>query len=465
MTPAGDVPAVMAQLSAGDLAWWEGDRRTAVHAWREVLAALTATDTARSPEPASDIRAAAEAMVRIRLLQVDGNFGPFQHEGPLRAALTACPMSQPWCAIAQADFDLFMPSFTGADPARVSEDLSGCPLTGPAAGRLAAASGDTRALTDREDLDGMGQGIRETGRLRPPNPGTWFIGAGVAGAPGAGAGVSVRFDHPDLEWGGHHLQVTAAADSLGGWTLGAGLATATRPSTELTIAAGETRGALWEASAVDPYRIRTGQGSLGIAVRQGALGARLGGSGRVDDVLTAAGDEAPGARAVVGPYASVVVGDEHAWARGGVETGFGGYTHAGWTVDARSYPTLLGGTLALRAVTTVVTTPDSPSYRLPEAGGATLLRGESAGRYRGTSLVAGQMELRHPIAGPIYGAAFVDSARVSDAPDPVDDGTWHWTVGGGVRLVLPPEHANVTRLDVGFGPGTWGIVFALGEAF
>jgi len=39
------------------------------------------------------------------------------------------------------------------------------------------------------------------------------------------------------------------------------------------------------------------------------------------------------------------------------------------------------------------------------------------------------------------------------------------SAGGGLRLVLPPERDNTTRLDVGFSPHGWGVVLAFGETF
>ena len=84
------------------------------------------------------------------------------------------------------------------------------------------------------------------------------------------------------------------------------------------------------------------------------------------------------------------------------------------------------------------------------------MRGEPAGRWRAPTLFALQAEARYPLLGPLEAAVFVDSARI--------DG-WHATVGGGVRIVLPPEGMNTTRLDIGIGPGSWGLVVGWGEAF
>ena len=79
-----------------------------------------------------------------------------------------------------------------------------------------------------------------------------------------------------------------------------------------------------------------------------------------------------------------------------------------------------------------------------------------AGYYRDETLGFGQLELRHPLEQPIELALFLDTAFI--------DGL-HWTAGGGLRLVLPPDRRNVTRLDVGFGEGTWGVVVSWGDAW
>jgi hypothetical protein len=99
---------------------------------------------------------------------------------------------------------------------------------------------------------------------------------------------------------------------------------------------------------------------------------------------------------------------------------------------------------------------DAIFWRLPGAGGSQLLRGQASGRYRG-SLLSLQAEFRYPIIGPLWGAAFADSAWIEEG--------LHWSSGGGLRLVLPPAGLNTTRLDLGFGEGSWGVVLGWGEAF
>lgn len=428
-------------ISRGDEAWWMGERGAAVDAWRKALDA--------SQEHEAPALAAVEAMARVRLLQLGGNVAPFVHEAKLNAALDACPASEPWCAIAAADWELFMPRFTGADPRHVPDILVGSPLVGPAAARIAVATGDRAALEALPDavLDGMGRGLRATGRREPPAPGTWVFGIGVGGAPGAGVGVSLRFAHPDLGWKRHRLDLIGGGDTRGGFSVGGSLFTATDPA--LVFAAGASRAVAdrWIDGAAAPYDLATVRLSAAVAPQWGLLGLSAGAVGRAEWF--------DGAALLLGPIGTLTLGDARARIRLVGELNLGSYTYVLLSADGRTALDLLGGTLALRLAATRVPT-DSPFYRLPTAGGADLLRGLPAGRFRADTVLAGQAEYRHPLWGPLHGAVFVDAASVEG---------WHMTAGGGVRIVLPPDRDNITRLDVGVGPEGWGVVAAWGEAF
>ncbi len=433
----------LAAISRGDFAWWTGDRRTA---WREWRAAL---DLARASDGSASYGAAyaAEAMARVRLLQLGGSVAPFVHEAALNRALRACPDAEPWCWIAAADAELFMPRFTGADPARVPALLADSPLKGPAAARVAVATGATPEADP--GLDGMGRGIVATGRPRPPGPGTWVLGVGVGGAPGAGVALQARFLHPDLGWKAHRLELTGGADTRGGAAASGTLVTATTPAWFAGVAGARIVADTWDAGERASYALISARVGGGVAPRVGVFHFQLGAWAR-DDIL--AGVPAPTA----GPSLSVTAGNLlETGVRAGIDTGFGTYTHVGLSLDGRVHPSLAGGTLAARLGVTHVPT-DSPFYRLPTAGGADLLRGLPAGRFRASTVAAGQVECRRPLIGPLEGAIFVDSAYAEG---------WHVTAGGGVRLVLPPARWNVTRLDVGVGPEGWGVVAAWGEAF
>lgn len=408
----------MDALSRGDLAWWTGDRPAAVAAWHEAL----------------DDGPAFEAMARIRLLRREGNLAPFWHEKKLDRALASCPRTEEACRLAEADYLLFMPRFAGGDPARVEEVLAGLHTPGAEARRVAA--GAAFSLLDGLDLDGMGQGIVATGQRSPPDPGTWTLGVGIGAAPGAGAGLAVRFVHPDL--GGHRLDLAVAADTRFGGYVSAALLT--RRRLQVTAFGAHAVGDLYDGDTVATYTWWSARGSLGWAPRMGSAVLQVGGAARVDDGLVNAG-----------PYASASGSGLRLW----MDAGMGDYDHLGLGVDARGGLSVAGGTLAGHMLVSVVPT-DSPWFRLPSAGGQDLLRGLPAGRLRGPTLLGAQAEYRHPIWGPVHGAVFFDAAVVDAAA---------WTAGGGLRLVLPPERDNITRIDVGAGPEGWGVVVGWGEAF
>ncbi|HND28466.1 MAG TPA: hypothetical protein PLA94_00650 [Myxococcota bacterium] len=385
----------------------------------------------------------------MRLLKLSGNYAPILHELPLDRALRSCPDSDPWCAIAWADFQLWMPAFTGADPARVPELLTGSPLVGPASARLAWASGDLSRLAT-QDLDGMGQGLREVG-LHPPDPGTWVLSLGLSGAPGAGIGALASFQHPDLGWQQHQLALRAGGDSRGGFSglfsLRIFTGRALRPL--FYAAGGRLVTDRYDAAGERELYVQgTARGGAGLAWTAGPLTATLGGQAR--------GDFFEGSWYLAnGPWLSFSLTPRRSLSLTAVaEAGFGSGESFSGSLNLRALPPLWGGTLALRLGFWGV---EGPEWREWTAGGAELLRGQPAGRWRGSVFVPAQVEYRHRLVGPLQAAAFVDTVAI--------DGRWHWSLGGGLRLLLPPEELNVTRVDVGVGEGSWGVVVAWGQAF
>ena len=65
---------------------------------------------------------------------------------------------------------------------------------------------------------------------------------------------------------------------------------------------------------------------------------------------------------------------------------------------------------------------------------------------------------RKVLAQVLEGVVFVNGAWVAgDGPHPGG--------GAGIRLILPPEHLNVIRLDVAVSDSGWGIWSGFGETF
>ena len=221
------------------------------------------------------------------------------------------------------------------------------------------------------------------------------------------------------------------------------------PAPLATLSASRLVADRWVDDAPVPYQLAVGRLSLGGLVRRGAISASVAAVGRVE------AEDLADPSLLAGPAAALTLASATTTVRFAGEADFGAYTWVGLTLDARAHTPIGHGELAGRVLATGVPTPDVPFHRLPTAGGAELLRGLPAGRFRAPTLYALQIEGRYPIVGPLHAAAFVDAARVEGD---------HFTAGGGLRLVLPPGRDNVTRVDVGFGPEGWGVVVAWGEA-
>jgi len=100
-------------------------------------------------------------------------------------------------------------------------------------------------------------------------------------------------------------------------------------------------------------------------------------------------------------------------------------------------------------------------------GGADLLRGYLANRFRGDAFVAATLELRFPIWGFVSGVAFADAGRVFRYGDESDlhARALGLAGGGGLRIGLPPDWLIKLRFDVGFSRDQWGLFFKFNEAF
>lgn len=432
MTPA------LSDISTGDLAWWSGDRQAAHAAWTQALLEVG---------PGSE-DIAATAMAHIRLLKMSGNIGPLIHEPPLQKALRDCPDTEAWCAIALADYHLWMPAFTGADPKRVPEILATCPLPGPVAARMALATGDLSLLEGR-NLDGMGLGLQKYGR-RPPDPGTWVLGVGLSATPGAGLGAQLRFEHPDLAWKEHHLSLQLGGDTRGGFVGAFRLILHEEKQKPMFYSSISHINADIYRPEAQPYQLSSlvvgGGDGWG-----GNWGISLGASTRWDSLNGDTWQFNPGPwlglRGRITPDLNL---------SSSLESGLFSTFFLKTDTNLSWKPSLWGGSIAARLDFATAST-QTPFYRLPTAGGANLLRGLPAGRYRDVFLGSTQLEYRHPLVGPLRGDLFVDTAWV--------EGAFHHTEGAGFALVLPPDDLNVTRLQFGMGEGQWGLILAWGEIF
>ncbi len=138
-----------------------------------------------------------------------------------------------------------------------------------------------------------------------------------------------------------------------------------------------------------------------------------------------------------------------------------------YLVDVREYVPLTSfATMAVQARGEHVA-GTAPFERLPSLGGADLLRGYFAGRFRGESLALAQGELR---LGPFRELVGVTLFGAAGAVGPdlttLRYATYRRAGGGGVRLILNPQTGLAFRVDYGVGEnGSRGWYITVGEAF
>ena len=444
-------------LARGDAHFWAGDRPAAVAEWRAAV---------KVAAPCAEVACrAVEAMAHLRLVRREGNLAPIWHEGAWSRALADCPVDEPLCVLAEADRRLTVPPFAGGDVASVPGLVAallvdGAPWAGAAAARqrLAVARGAPGIAVEwpSQGDDGLSRAMKASTQAEAPDPGTWTLSLGVTAAPYAGFGGLVRLVEPDVGGRGHRLALVVAADSTG--TVASSSSLAVRSPMSPSVGVGYSRGPLWswpDDGAVASLAERA-DGSLSVATVIGPATISGGAVGLWFDPRNRNPERVVG----VGPHASVRFTERTSRfsstvsGRDIIDADTAGH-HVLVDADVRKIFSI--GRLELASRLYGQGAPGETAWYLePALGGSTLLRGVPYGRFRAEWVAAVQVEARYPIVGPLHGALFVDNAWA--------DGL-HVSVGGGIRLVLPPERENVTRVDVGFSPDGWGVVLAWGEAF
>lgn len=154
------------------------------------------------------------------------------------------------------------------------------------------------------------------------------------------------------------------------------------------------------------------------------------------------------------------------WLNVGRALGVPGATHQFTRVslDARRYRSLGSGQVLAVQGLGVVTAGDVPIEQVPALGGASLLRGYFAGRFRDKAAVVVQTEYRTPVWRRVGAVAFVGAGTVAPTVRALrtDDVRAGWGVG--LRFSLNQDRLNL-RIDRGFGRGSRGLYISAGEAF
>jgi hypothetical protein len=442
----------LGEVSAGDVAWFAGDRRVAR---QHYLAA------AESDDPA------AEAMARLRLLSSSGNLGAVVHGPRIDRALSET--AGPWGLLAWSDYHRLAPAAVGGRTeegvALAMEALGALP--GPAAARLFLLTGDPQWLAQLEAADapdGLGGGLLAHGGL-PEDPGTWYVGFGIGGAPGQGVGGSAFFRHPDLFLRRWFLSTAAWGNSRGSHGGSLYLSGPGRVAPRVVAAASrqDFYDFLETGIAVTPIenaRVAVGPQFRAEGIRFGVQGiARwdvvesqvFRGHGLGGDVAwdtrKGAGNERQGQLALLA-----------------VEGTSFDYSHASLVLDLRWFRPVWGSVLAVRGLHQQALT-DAPRWRLPAVGGATTHRGAWHDRHRAAWVDTLDLEGRRRVSQRLEAVVFGNVAVVPTEGETGSVGVF--PAGGvGVRLLLPPEEWNLLRIDVATSTTNgWVVTGGVGEAF
>lgn len=442
-------------LDAGDRAWGAGARAAARRYWLQAAA---------SDDPA------VAAMAEVRLLQVSGSLGLALHGPRADRTLARCPAHEPWCELADADYQLFLHALgLGGDPARAAmlARRAKARLPGPALARLVWTGTAPPSALDGVSRDGLGDVLRDHSGRWPTGPGTWALGVGMTGAPGLGLGGTVRFIHPDLGWRAWRLALVVAATTRQAAWASADLTTPGRWWWRVGLRGGWLPVDLYAEDALaETVRAALLEAAITPGVREGAWSAWFGPVARAD-LDGRRWERGHGIRAGVGWVGHAARG----WLQG--EAALADYRFEELTLELRASRPALGGSAWFRLIgqaahaRTNGSGDSAPVWRLPAAGGGVVLRSAAVGRWRGPALAGAVAELRHPLGRALETATFVEGATVwADAADwqPTRPGV-HGDVGGGLRLLLPPHPEGTLRLDVAWGDGGFGVTAGWGEAF
>jgi len=143
------------------------------------------------------------------------------------------------------------------------------------------------------------------------------------------------------------------------------------------------------------------------------------------------------------------------------------FTFTSVNVDLRTYMQGLAPShvLALQAFYQSAVGPAFPFYRYPQLGGAYLMRGYYAGRYRDNYFMAFQAEYRFPVWWRFGMVTFAGLGDVARDLRHINFDEFKYSAGAGLRFKISPKEGATLRADFAFGQGTTGFYFTANEAF
>jgi outer membrane protein assembly factor BamA len=142
------------------------------------------------------------------------------------------------------------------------------------------------------------------------------------------------------------------------------------------------------------------------------------------------------------------------------------YQYTNYVIDLRRFLRIYKQQVLALQIFGSFNAGETPLRSLSYLGGANLMRGYYAGRYRDKNAAVIQAEYRVPLFWRIAATGFADVGNVGPELDYINFHHFKYSYGGGLRVALNQKERLNLRLDYGIAKGSsQGFYLQLGEAF
>jgi outer membrane protein assembly factor BamA len=141
------------------------------------------------------------------------------------------------------------------------------------------------------------------------------------------------------------------------------------------------------------------------------------------------------------------------------------YQYTSYTIDVRRFVKIYKDQILALHAFGMLTAGEVPLRSLAAMGGANIMRGYYAGRFRDKNQGVVQAEYRVPVIGRIGLVGFAGIGNVGPYLKDINFQYLKYSYGGGVRIALNKVEKLNLRLDYGLGDHSQGFYLQLGEAF
>ena len=426
-------------VDLGDRLWCQGEYAQANRTWKQGL---------------GEASSAEKAQIYYRLLLQSSNLAwpLYGVKGDL--SLAECSFSDPECALANVDRELFMSLLNLPTDLEYAADLAEelvAHLPEKAMARLVwLGKREVEELEYFSDLDGMGYCLKEQ-EVWPRGPGGAYYGFGLYGGGQLGVGGSASWTQPNIDRNGGQLQLSVALTNQMAGGLYLNYFSVGEKWLRLRTSVNRMANFLYVDDQPQFHLIETalGEFNLGVEVEQA----------RIWTGIYARVDQFSNSRYALGPVLAAEwrITEELEW-QGEFFYTWLVYQHL--RLDNRILWIHSSG---LAAMLNLYSTPISEAWdqglwwQVPSIGGGNMLRTAPGQRWRDSFLPSAVFEYRFRPQSTVGIVGFSELAYAENS--------FHGGGGLGLRIRMPPQPFNTMRFDIGYGDSGWNVLFGAEEFF